>query len=227
MAQRDFFAHCDLDTGASPWDRMQAVGYSYNSAGENIAAGYSSPASVMAGWMSSSGHRANILSTSYRELGIGYFYQSGDQGNVRFDDNGDCTADEFNNGPYFSYWTQNFGRRNSVYPVVINREAYETGSAAVDLYVYGEGWAQDMRFCNSGGTWSAWQPYAPDASWTLTGGSGLRYVIAQIRNGGTTYTAYDSIFLNTAAAFSLEGASTYLYLPHIARSTIGMPTCSD
>jgi hypothetical protein len=35
----------------------------------------------------------------------------------------DRVADSFNNGPYFHYWTQNFGRRNNVYPMVINREA--------------------------------------------------------------------------------------------------------
>ncbi len=114
MALRNFFAHCDLDTKSSPWDRMNAAGYYQNSGGENIAAGYSSPTAVMAGWMNSSGHRANILSTSYRELGIGYDYQSGDQGNIRFD-NGNCSGDGGNHGPYYSYWNQNFGRRNNVY----------------------------------------------------------------------------------------------------------------
>ncbi len=37
---------------------MIAAGYSYNCYGENIAAGYGSPASVMVGWMNSSGHRS-------------------------------------------------------------------------------------------------------------------------------------------------------------------------
>jgi uncharacterized protein YkwD len=47
MAIRDFFAHCDLDTKTSPWDRMEAAGYTgWSSAAENIAAGYSTPEEV-------------------------------------------------------------------------------------------------------------------------------------------------------------------------------------
>lgn len=45
--------------------------------GENIAAGYSSPASVMNGWMNSSGHKANILTSTYTSIGIGCFTQGG------------------------------------------------------------------------------------------------------------------------------------------------------
>jgi uncharacterized protein YkwD len=57
----------------------------------------------MSGWMASSGHRANILSTSRREIGVGYVLQSNDQGDVRSDVNGDCTPDSFRNGPYHRY----------------------------------------------------------------------------------------------------------------------------
>ena len=39
--------------------------------GENVAYGYPSGSAVMAGWMASSGHRANILNSSYRLLGVG------------------------------------------------------------------------------------------------------------------------------------------------------------
>ena len=39
--------------------------------GENIAMGYRTPAAVMQGWMSSPGHRANILGSDYRSVGIG------------------------------------------------------------------------------------------------------------------------------------------------------------
>ena len=41
--------------------------------GENIAVNYQSPESVMTGWMNSSGHRANILSTNFKSIGIGCF----------------------------------------------------------------------------------------------------------------------------------------------------------
>jgi uncharacterized protein YkwD len=43
--------------------------------GENIAWGtgsYGTPRSIMAAWLHSSGHRANILTAAFNELGIGY-----------------------------------------------------------------------------------------------------------------------------------------------------------
>ncbi len=52
-------------------DRLSAVGYSYRAAGENVAEGYPSAASVVAGWMTSPGHRANIVSRNYFEMGGG------------------------------------------------------------------------------------------------------------------------------------------------------------
>ncbi len=57
--------------GSTPGDRIAATGYSAMTWGENIADGYSSPDAVMTGWMNSSGHRANILGASYKEIGIG------------------------------------------------------------------------------------------------------------------------------------------------------------
>ncbi len=208
MANRNFFAHCDLDTGDSPWDRMIDAGYNYNWAGENIAAGYGTPTEVMNGWMGSSGHRANILSSNFRELGVGYAYQGSDQGNVRGDSNGDCAADQFNRGPYYRYWTQNFGTRSTVYPVVIDREAYETVTRQVSLYIYGAGWAVDMRFRNESGSWSGWQPYAANVNWTLSNGNGTKTVYAEIRNGsGTVRAANDSILLNAAVVEPIIGLS--------------------
>ncbi|CAG0987768.1 hypothetical protein PLCT2_02286 [Planctomycetaceae bacterium] len=70
MRSRGFFSHTNPG-GASPFDRMAYAGIAYSSAGENIAMGYATPNDVMAGWMASSGHRANILNTSYTEIGIG------------------------------------------------------------------------------------------------------------------------------------------------------------
>ncbi len=197
MATRDFFSHCDLDTGTRPGDRMTAAGYFWNAAGENIAAGYPTPTDVMNAWMGSSGHRANILSTTFRELGVGYDYQGSDTATVRLDPDGDCTADTFNQGPFFHYWTQNFGQRSSVYPVVINREAAETTTTAVNLYVYGPAGADEMCFSNDGTNWSAWEPYVADKAWTLSPGNGTKTVYARVRDGATVYEASDTIVLNT------------------------------
>jgi uncharacterized protein YkwD len=51
--------------------RMKLIGYAYRSVGENVAEGYTSGAALMAGWMTSAPHRANILSTRYSETGVG------------------------------------------------------------------------------------------------------------------------------------------------------------
>lgn len=48
-----------------------AITLSYRTAGENIAYGYSSAESVMNGWMNSAGHKANILKSSYTQIGVG------------------------------------------------------------------------------------------------------------------------------------------------------------
>jgi len=52
---------------------MSAEGYSWNSAGENIAAGYSGAEAVYVGWWNSAGHRANMYNGSLREIGNGYY----------------------------------------------------------------------------------------------------------------------------------------------------------
>lgn len=46
-------------------------------AGENIAAGQSTPAQVMDSWMHSSGHKANILNSNYKKLGVGFYNGGG------------------------------------------------------------------------------------------------------------------------------------------------------
>ena len=45
--------------------------------GENMAAGYQTPAEVVEGWMNSPGHRANILDEDFNQIGIGYAYRYG------------------------------------------------------------------------------------------------------------------------------------------------------
>ena len=52
-------------------DRFRAVGYRFRASGENVAEGFPSAASVVAGWMTSPGHRANITSTHFTEMGAG------------------------------------------------------------------------------------------------------------------------------------------------------------
>ncbi len=86
MAANDYFSHTSQD-GRSFADRIRAAGYSGGAMAENIAAGQSSASSVMAGWMDSPGHRANILNCTYRHIGVGVA----------------------KGGSYGTYWTQDFG----------------------------------------------------------------------------------------------------------------------
>ncbi|MBT2489499.1 sigma-70 family RNA polymerase sigma factor [Streptomyces sp. ISL-96] len=76
MAARDFFDHTNPD-GAGPGERITAAGYAWSTYGENIAMGQRTPAQVMESWMNSSGHRANILNCSFKEIGIGIHDASG------------------------------------------------------------------------------------------------------------------------------------------------------
>lgn len=71
MAENGYFDHTSPTYG-SPFDMMSRFGVQYSSAGENIAAGQKNAQEVMNSWMNSSGHRANILSKNYTEIGIGY-----------------------------------------------------------------------------------------------------------------------------------------------------------
>lgn len=198
MAERDFFMHCDPDTGLNPFQRMSQGGYAWNAAAENIAAGQSTAQAVMQAWMNSPGHRANILSTNVREIGVGYVHQPGDAANVRQATQGGCVPNVFASGPFFRYWTQKFGRRNDVYPVVIAREARATQRCDVDVYVYGAGFATQMRLSNDGQNWSAWQPYTADLIWDLHGRAGEQATVyAEIRNAANVVrSAQDTILLD-------------------------------
>jgi len=78
MAREDYFEHVG-PRGQTPLARMRSVGYISSSrvgyeVGENIAWGtlwLATPRAIVAAWMASPGHRANILDPHYRETGIG------------------------------------------------------------------------------------------------------------------------------------------------------------
>ncbi|MGP4108559.1 CAP domain-containing protein [Virgibacillus sp. L01] len=71
MRDQDYFSH-NSPTYGSPFNMMKDFNISYTRASENIAAGQSSPRSVVSSWMNSSGHRKNILDPNVTHIGIGY-----------------------------------------------------------------------------------------------------------------------------------------------------------
>lgn len=66
-----YFSHTRPD-GTSCFTVLGEYNISYHTAGENIAQGQWSPEMVMNSWMNSSGHKANILNSSFSQIGIGY-----------------------------------------------------------------------------------------------------------------------------------------------------------
>jgi len=85
MIQKGYFAH-QSPTYGSPFNMMESFGIRFTAAGENIAYGQRTPQEVMNDWMNSTGHRNNILSRVYNQIGVGVAKAS--------------------NGTY--YWTQMF-----------------------------------------------------------------------------------------------------------------------
>ena len=69
MVDNNYFSHTSPTYG-SPFDMLKSFKISYNSAGENIA-GNSSNSGAVNAWMNSSGHKANILNSSFNYTGIG------------------------------------------------------------------------------------------------------------------------------------------------------------
>ncbi len=88
--------------------------------------------------------------------------------------------------------------------IAINAGAAATNSADVYLLMSvadtGSGVSQ-MKFVNSGSSWSAWEPFVATKSWTLSAGDGARTVYAQFTDaaGNRSAVVTDSIVVDTIA----------------------------
>lgn len=87
MARRKFFDH-EGANGSQPKDRVLRAGYEPRLTGENIAYGPVSAEEVVAGWLASPGHCANIMDERFKDIGVGLATGKG-RGKI--------------------YWVQNFG----------------------------------------------------------------------------------------------------------------------
>lgn len=175
MATQDYFDHTDHQ-GRKITERFRDFGYrGYHYIGENIAAGQQTPEQVVTEWLNSPGHRHNLLSPNFSEIGIGYVFQRDSR--LR------------------RYWVQDFGARFDVYPVVINSGAAQTRNNIVKLYLYGEEWADRMRLSNDGIHWNDWQPFRTNYDWRIEMGNGRRTVYVELSNQEETRRANASILL--------------------------------
>ena len=70
MAAKGYFSHVGPD-GKEPWAWMDAAGYNYKYAGENLAVQFVDSKDLVDAWMKSPTHRANIVKPVYTEIGVG------------------------------------------------------------------------------------------------------------------------------------------------------------
>lgn len=69
QAARQLMTHTGSD-GSDAGDRLRLAGYDWRTWGENVAAGQRSATDVTDGWLSSPGHRANMLNPAYAHVGV-------------------------------------------------------------------------------------------------------------------------------------------------------------
>ncbi|HEX8182363.1 MAG TPA: CAP domain-containing protein [Candidatus Saccharimonadales bacterium] len=82
MVQRDYWSHNAPD-GTTPWSFVESSGYEYQAAGENLAFGFMNAQTILAGWMNSPEHRANVLNSNYADVGFGITTAENFQGQGR------------------------------------------------------------------------------------------------------------------------------------------------
>ncbi|HNV69272.1 MAG TPA: CAP domain-containing protein [Candidatus Ozemobacteraceae bacterium] len=71
MARNDRLDHTGSD-GSNFWARIVKTGYDVTAGAENVAMGMNTSAEAVDCWMSSAGHRGNILNRKYRHAGFGF-----------------------------------------------------------------------------------------------------------------------------------------------------------
>lgn len=87
MAKHQQMQHEGSD-GSTPAQRLTRQGYKWRAVGENVAAGAGGAEEVVAGWLASPGHCANIMSPLFTEMGLAFAVNDRDE--------------------YAVYWAQSF-----------------------------------------------------------------------------------------------------------------------
>ncbi|MFC2036497.1 CAP domain-containing protein [Chloroflexota bacterium] len=196
MRDQDCFAHqCpgEVPTSARACGAgYQPYGWGDCYVGETLAAGYSAPASVVAAWMGSSGHRSILMHEQLREIGVGYV----------------------TGGYYGIYVTVDFGSQPDVLPVFIDDGAGEADSRQVTLTLTNEnvsGWggidlAEEVMISNDPGLGdSHWEPYGGEKPWMLSACGGQKTVYVKYRDAsGYQVLSTDHIVYNETPSYDLQ-----------------------
>ncbi len=155
--------------------------------GENFWVGFGPVEDAFDWFMDDAEHRENVLSSRYREIGIG------------------AATDEEGR----AYYVLDFGARPNVLPIFINDGAETTESIDVAIRLSNEtarpegqgtlyiGRAIEIRINDSQDFEGLpWQPWEELVAWTLPDEPGERSAYVQFRDGaGRTTTSFDTIYL--------------------------------
>jgi uncharacterized protein YkwD len=71
LADYGFMSHTGHD-GSSPAQRITRSGYRWREVGENLASGIMTADAVVAGWLQSPEHCANLMDPAFRQMGVAY-----------------------------------------------------------------------------------------------------------------------------------------------------------
>jgi uncharacterized protein YkwD len=197
LAAHQIWSHTGSDD-STPGQRVAEAGYAawtWNSGelivSENFWTGYGAIDDAMAFFLEDPPHRDNILSTTYREVGIGVATDSAGR----------------------NYYVLDFGARPNVLPIFINDGAASTDNFQIAIRLTNEearpggeganfmGQAIEIRISNEPDfddvPWERWEPLVP---WTLPDTPGEHTVYAQFRDAaGRTAASADTIFLGEGA----------------------------
>jgi hypothetical protein len=174
MASNDFVAHEGSD-GLGTEDRIVAAGYPGYSTGIMAAELiHSESEAELDWWMDQPEHGELVLSTLYREIGIGITGRPEDGQ---------------------TFWVLILGSRPNVLPVFINYGASQTEEREVIITLSNEGamvggdgpevmgLAQEMRLSDLPSLEEAtWRIWVPQVDWTLTAGEGVKTVYLEFRD---------------------------------------------
>ncbi len=172
MLDRDYFAHINLQ-GLTPSDRAQAAGYPVG-VGENIAWSGSTGSvnqtnlvyELHTNLFVSPGHRTNIMSDSYRELGTGVRYGVYTSGGTGF--NAGMVTEMFGNRGGNAFITG-----VAYTDAVVNDDFYTVGEGVANVTITATSSSTGAVFTESTGTSGGYAMRVPDGTYTLvaTGGS--------------------------------------------------------
>jgi len=200
LAAHQIWSHTGSDD-SSPSQRIAEAGYAawtWNGGesitSENFWTGYGTVEDAMAFFLEDPPHRDNILSATYREMGVGVATDA----------------------PGRNYYVLDFGARPNVLPVFINDGAVNADDPQVAIRLTNEearpggkgatfmGRAIEIRISNEPEFDDLpWQPWEPLVPWALPDTSGEHTVYVQFRDAaGRTAAAVDAIVLGEGAVIT-------------------------